>query len=110
MIYNIRSVSSAILVSLFACEAVSRALELQPLTDPSTTLPGHPSKRSAEESLNLLPISDPGVLTHGHSLKREEPDNGCFDPSSQSDFYWGAYCKLSRQCMKFFFLFLTNSP
>lgn len=85
---------STTLVSLLVSGAAGRALQLIPIKNPAELETGKPEKRSAPEGLNLLPISDPGVLTHGRSLKREAPGNGCFDPSSQKSFFWGAYCEL----------------
>jgi hypothetical protein len=93
MFFNARSLLVVSFVSSLSYEVAARALELKPIHIEDIT-PDTVSKRTTPEGITLLPISDPGVLTHGQTLKREEPGNGCFDPHSSNNFFWGAYSEL----------------
>lgn len=98
MFFNPRSLVATALVSFYALEA--SALDFKPITDPSQLIkPGQTFKRDAAPApVDLLPIDDPTVLTHGRSLRRAVTGKEAFDPSSETNFFWGAYGKFYVFC------------
>ena len=93
MYFSSYSVFKAAAISVFALEA--GAVVLRPIV----TVPNNPAKPPVKRDdgppgVQFVPIRDPGEIT-GKFTKREKKGNSCYDPSSENEFLWGAYGKLS---------------